>query len=545
MKKITAYLIMIIILAFAFAGCSVDECAKNGHVEAVNPAIEPSCCSVGRTEGKHCSVCGEAIVAQEIIPATGHTEVIDEGTNPTCTEEGKTEGKHCSVCGEIIVAQEIIPATGHTEVIDEGTTPTCTEEGKTDGKHCSVCGEIIVAQEIIPAAGHTEVVDEGTNPTCTEEGKTEGKHCSVCGEVIVAQEIIPATGHTEVIDEGTNPTCTEVGWTEGKHCSVCGEVIVAQAIIPATGHTEATDKGTAATCTEVGWTEGKHCSVCGEVIAAQAIIPASGHSYGAWTTVKAATCISKGSKKRTCACGAYETAEIPLSDHTAVVDAAVPATSTSTGLTEGKHCSVCGKVLVEQKVTDKIKTDSWNLMLVNPWNSIPSGYVDGIKLKKISSSLSIDERCYDALMKMLSDCKAAGNDPVVCSAFRTNETQTTLFNNNVQKLVNKGYTYEAAYAETAKGTAVPGTSEHELGLAVDIVCYSNWNLNSSQEKTGTQKWLMANSWKYGFILRYPNDKSSVTGIIYEPWHYRYVGVDVAKEIYEAGVTLEEYLEMKK
>jgi len=89
--------------------------------------------------------------------------------------------------------------------------------------------------------------------------------------------------------------------------------------------------------------------------------------------------------------------------------------------------------------------------------------------------------------------------------------------------------------------AVPGTSEHQLGLAVDLVDLDNQNLNESQEKTAVQKWLLENSWKYGFILRYPNDKRKLTGIIYEPWHYRYVGKDAAREIYETGVCLEEYL----
>ena len=90
--------------------------------------------------------------------------------------------------------------------------------------------------------------------------------------------------------------------------------------------------------------------------------------------------------------------------------------------------------------------------------------------------------------------------------------------------------------------AVPGTSEHQLGLAVDLVDLDNQNLNESQEETAVQKWLLGNSWKYGFILRYPNDKRGLTGIIYEPWHYRYVGKDAAREIYETGVCLEEYLE---
>ena len=91
--------------------------------------------------------------------------------------------------------------------------------------------------------------------------------------------------------------------------------------------------------------------------------------------------------------------------------------------------------------------------------------------------------------------------------------------------------------------AIPGTSEHQLGLAVDIIDNRNWNLNESQAQMPTQKWLMEHSWRYGWILRYPNEKSEITGIIYEPWHYRYVGKEIAAEIHDLGVCLEEYLQM--
>ena len=95
--------------------------------------------------------------------------------------------------------------------------------------------------------------------------------------------------------------------------------------------------------------------------------------------------------------------------------------------------------------------------------------------------------------------------------------------------------------EAAKAVAIPGTSEHQLGLAVDLVDANMQDLTSAQESTETQKWLMANSWRYGFIHRYPNGKTDITGIIYEPWHYRYVGKDAAQEIFNRDITLEEYL----
>ena len=93
--------------------------------------------------------------------------------------------------------------------------------------------------------------------------------------------------------------------------------------------------------------------------------------------------------------------------------------------------------------------------------------------------------------------------------------------------------------------AVPGTSEHELGLAVDLTDNDYRELDEAQEDTATQKWLMENSWRYGFILRYPNDKSEATGIIYEPWHYRYVGKATAKAVYESGLCLEEFFDSER
>lgn len=185
----------------------------------------------------------------------------------------------------------------------------------------------------------------------------------------------------------------------------------------------------------------------------------------------------------------------------------------------------------------------WHLILVNPWNYLPKDYE--ISLKTLDNGYQVDERCAADLSNMLKDCQDEGFCPVICSAYRTGEKQERLFSNKVKRLMSQGYSEEDARVEAAKVVAVPGTSEHQLGLAVDIVDASNQMLDESQEHTKVQKWLMENSWRYGFILRYPNGKSEITGIIYEPWHYRYVGREAAKEIYEQEVCLEEYLEMKQ
>ena len=186
------------------------------------------------------------------------------------------------------------------------------------------------------------------------------------------------------------------------------------------------------------------------------------------------------------------------------------------------------------------RTKDWRLALVNPWNALPKEYE--VSLTELKNGYGVDERCYPDLQAMMDACRGAGLRPVICSAYRTWDKQERLFQNQVDKLEARGYSPEEARAEAGKAVAPPGTSEHQLGLAVDIVDMDNQNLDESQEDTPVQKWLMEHSWEYGFILRYPSGKSELTGIIYEPWHYRYVGLEAAEEIYRLGVCLEEYLD---
>ena len=181
----------------------------------------------------------------------------------------------------------------------------------------------------------------------------------------------------------------------------------------------------------------------------------------------------------------------------------------------------------------------WYLTLINSENPIDDNHQ--ITLTRLRNKQAIDSRCYPELQSMMDDCRAAGLSPIICSSYRTYEKQQDLFEQQVQEFINQGYGKLDAQRKAAGAVARPGTSEHELGLAVDIVDENNQRLNQYQENTAVQRWLMQNSWRYGFILRYPSDKTDITGIQYEPWHYRFVGKEAARIIYENNWTLEEYL----
>lgn len=184
--------------------------------------------------------------------------------------------------------------------------------------------------------------------------------------------------------------------------------------------------------------------------------------------------------------------------------------------------------------------DSWNLILVNFENLLPDDFTVP-QLIQLRSNQHVDSRAYPELQQMMDDARAEGLEPLICSSYREQDTQVRLFEAEVQNWLDKGYSREDAEAQAAVWVARPGTSEHQTGLAVDIVDISYQLLDEGQEKTPVQQWLMAHCAEYGFILRFPTDKSDITGIGYEPWHYRYVGVEAAKEITERGLCLEEYL----
>ena len=182
----------------------------------------------------------------------------------------------------------------------------------------------------------------------------------------------------------------------------------------------------------------------------------------------------------------------------------------------------------------------WNLRLVNSDNPLGMDYQP--QLKSVRGDLQMEARAADYMLRMVEDAKKDGVSLLICSAYRSVARQEVLYNNKVDYYLNKGFSKDEAKVRAAQVVAAPGTSEHNLGLAADIVTPSYQMLDEGFEKTDACKWLKANAYKYGFILRYPKDKFEKTKVIYEPWHYRFVGIDHAKAIYESGLCLEEYLE---
>lgn len=183
---------------------------------------------------------------------------------------------------------------------------------------------------------------------------------------------------------------------------------------------------------------------------------------------------------------------------------------------------------------------SWNLLLVNKQHPIPEDYT--FTLGTIKGVMKCDERILVPLAELLEGAKEDGINLIVCSPYRDISRQEYLFDRKMKTYINNGYSYIDAYKEASSVVAVPGASEHQIGISIDIICDEYALLDEGFGETKAGIWLRDNSYKYGFILRYPRDKEYITGIIYEPWHYRYVGIEAAKYIYEHNLTLEEFIE---
>ena len=176
----------------------------------------------------------------------------------------------------------------------------------------------------------------------------------------------------------------------------------------------------------------------------------------------------------------------------------------------------------------------WNLILVNRNHYIPNNYQ--VELTELSNGKKVDSRIYPELQQMFNDARAEGLALFVREGYRTTEEQQKIMDEKINEYEKQGYSAKEAKKRAEKYVAIPDTSEHQLGLSVDI--------NADTDKCSSEKvyqWLDENAYKYGFVKRYPEDKTDITGISNEPWHYRYVGTTVAKIMKEENLCLEEYL----
>lgn len=224
--------------------------------------------------------------------------------------------------------------------------------------------------------------------------------------------------------------------------------------------------------------------------------------------------------------------------------------TTSTPVNTSNNSSKATPSKTSSKITSSTETASaylpngdWRLIIANKEHPLPRSYK--VDVSYVVGNYRLDSRIVTAYKEMISAAKNDGISLVLISGFRTYEGQEKLFNNKVNYYLNQGYNREKAKELAAQYVAPPGTSEHLTGLAVDVISpdwYSyNSDLNSNFENTKQFKWLYENCADYGFVLRYPKDKVSITGYSYEPWHYRYVGKEAAKEIMSKKICLEEYV----
>lgn len=207
-------------------------------------------------------------------------------------------------------------------------------------------------------------------------------------------------------------------------------------------------------------------------------------------------------------------------------------------------CVMAGKVLHSSLTTPFLgnithhmasEDHGWNLILVNRENYIPADYE--VQLTELSNGKKVDSRIYPELQEMFNAARAQGYGLFVREGYRTQEEQQQLMNEKIEAYENERKSKSEAKKLAEQWVAIPGTSEHQLGIAVDI----NADTTKSS-RDDVYNWLEENAHTYGFIKRYPSNKTDITGVINEPWHYRYVGKEAASAIYSQGICLEEYIE---
>lgn len=495
---------------------------------------------------------GAAAAPAEDPTPCAHESVFEEVTvPPTCTKEGQKTVK-CNVCLE--TWEELVPPLGHA--YKESGGPTCTEAGETTYT-CGRCGDSF--KEYAPALGH-DYKEKATTATCTQDG-TALIACTRCGDSYT--EARPALGHDYKTEE-TPAACTAAGKTV-RTCARCGDVITEDH--PALGH----DFGEWTVKAPATWVnsgeETRVCARCGETesrvlprlthLAADECPAGDVDMNGKVTAADARLVLRRAVRfddglddEQIKRCDFDENGKINAFDARCVLRVAVkldpftakqPETETdpapdnkpetpalAEGYTFAGYTSKGYTLATKDGVTYVVSPYGYTL-IANKTYALPANYTPyafpGAEPTP-DSPLGLTPECRAAFAKLQSGAKQQGYSIWLLSGYRSYNRQKRLYNN---------YVAQSGKAAADTYSARPGHSEHQTGLAMDVN-----SLKSAFGNTSEGRWLAANAYKYGFIIRYPYNKQSVTGYIYEPWHIRYVGEGLAAELNRTGLTLEEY-----